>query len=776
LPQPESVVLPLDVSRVGAVAADGRTRERRLRAAQPFELLDAKLAVPAVRPGTVMRPGLVNRLRAASSHRVVSIVAPAGYGKTTLLAQWAARDERAFAWVAIDDGDDAVALLRYVAAALETVEPIDARVHAALAAPGPSVWSRGLPRLASALKHMPAPVVVVLDGVHFARSGEAARAIATLVGHVPEGSTVVLAGRMLPELPVARLRADGVLLEVGADELALSRREAAQLLSAAQLELGEEELAELDERTEGWAAGLHLAALFLGNGSRRRRSSAEFSGADRFVADYFRFEYLSQLGAAEVRFLTRSSVLDTMCGPLCDTVVGSPEDSSARLEWLEGASLFVVPLDRRRARFRYHHLFRDALRAELERREPQLVPELNRRASAWCEANGEPEAARRYAAAAGDVDSLARLVTAHAFPAYTEGHAVDLESWLDGLGDLALLERYPAVAVVGSWTHALGGRPGDATRWLEAAEHASAEAGLPDDMRSTQPLIALLRAAFCRDGAEQMLADATTAAHGLEWNNRWRPTAVLLRGVAHRLLGQDDRAETLLAEAADIAATVGAVNARRLALAERSLLAGAAGDHVRARDLADEARSLLGGRERGVWATSAIEVAASARAELRVGRWQQARTEIAEAESLTPTLTHALPWCSVQASLELARAQMALLDTTAAAAFLDRAESILERRPALGVLSLHAKAVRVELRALREDNGRRQATLTAAELRLLPLLTTRLSFREIGEQLYVSRNTVKTQAIAVYRKLGVSSRNEAIDRAAELGLLDGSSS
>ena len=771
MPQLESVVEPLGPSRAGTTDVDGRRRLRSAPApATPCELLDAKLDVPAVRPGSVMRPGLVNRLRATAGHRVVSIVAPAGYGKTTLLAQWAARDERPFACVTIDDGDEACALLRYVAAALETVGPVGDDVHEALAGPARSVWPTGVPRLASALAQMPEPVVLVLDDVHFVASRESATAIAILLRHVPEGSTLVLVGRSLPELPVARLRTEGLLLEVGVDELVLSRRESAQLLSAAQLELDEDELTALLERTEGWAAGLHLAALFVRNGARRR-APAEFSGADRFVADYFRLEQLSGLGRGELRFLTRSSVLDTMCGTLCDAVVGAREDSAARLEELEDASLFVVPLDRRRTWFRYHRLFRDALRAELQRREPQLVPELNRRASAWCEANGEPEAARRYAAAAGDVDSVARLLTSHAFPAYAEGRPVDLESWLDGLGDPALLERYPAVALVGSWTHALAGHADEAARWLEAAAHASPAAELPAEMRSPKPFVALLRAAFCREGVEQMLADATTAADELGWRSRWRPTALLLCGVAHMLLGDDEQAETVLTEATDVAATVGAVEARRLALAERSLLAAAAGEHARARDLVDAEGSLVGG-EQSARATTALELAASARAGLRAGRWQQARTELEGAERLASTLTHALPWCSVQAALELARAHMALLDTEAAATNLLRAESVLERRPALGVLSLQAKLVRAELRALREDGGRRRATLTAAELRLLPFLTTRLSFREIGTELHISRNTVKTQAIAVYRKLGVSSRNDAIDRAAELGLVE----
>jgi LuxR family transcriptional regulator, maltose regulon positive regulatory protein len=272
-----------------------------------FELFDAKLLVPPVRPGIVARPGLVNRLRAATAQQVVTLVAPAGYGKTTLLSQWAERDERAFAWVSLDERDDDPALLlRYVAAALRRADVVEDVVLAR---------SVGLPTLATGLARAARPVVLVLDNVHDLRSREAADVIATLAAHVPERSALVLAGRTLPELPVPRQRAAGRLLEIGADELALSRREAQSLLSGARLELDDAEITALTVRTEGWAAGLHLAALFLNDRAGSRRSASDFTGADRFVTDYFAFEHLSRLGDADVRFLRRASVLDSMCGP-----------------------------------------------------------------------------------------------------------------------------------------------------------------------------------------------------------------------------------------------------------------------------------------------------------------------------------------------------------------------------------------------------------------------------------------------------------------------------
>ena len=724
-----------------------------------LELLEAKLALPSQQPGTVTRTGLVNRLR-ASRHPLVTIVGPAGYGKTTLLSQWAARDGRPFAWVSLDDGDDDPGvLLRYVAAAL----------HRAGAVPDTTAT---LPRLASALSHASAPIVLVLDEVECVRSHESADLIATLERHLPDGSTLALAGRRLPELPIARSRVAARLLELGATELAFGRREAQLLLRAAHLELDKPDLMELLGRTEGWAAGLHLAGLFLQSEPGERRAVADFAGDDRFVADYFRFEHLSRLGRAELRFLTRSSVLDSMCGPLCDAVLGKErQGSAAKLESLEQSSSFVVPLDRRRVRYRYHHLFRETLRAELERREPELVPELNRRAAAWCEANGAPEAARRYAAATGDIDALARVVAAHVLPAYCEGRGAELDSWLDGFDDPVRLDQFPVVAALGSWVHALSGRADQAELWLEAAELGPHDGALPDSTRSLAPWTALLHAAYCRDGVDQMLVDAETASKGLARRSQWRPSALLLRGVAHLLLGEDDRADGLFAKADKAAAVVGATETRRLALAERSVLAIARGDYARGRDLADAARS-IGADGSGSRAVSdALQLAVLARAELRHGTWEQARIHVGEAERLAPALSEALPWFGVQTLLELARVEMALLDAAAAHTHLSRAESILERRP-LGVLAMHAKGVRAELRALVDAQGHTDSVLTAAELRLLPLLPTHLTFREIGARLHVSRNTVKTQAISIYRKLGATSRADAVDRAGDLGLVE----
>jgi LuxR family transcriptional regulator, maltose regulon positive regulatory protein len=276
---------------------------------------------------------------------------------------------------------------------------------------------------------------------------------------------------------------------------------------------------------------------------------------------------------------------------------------------------------------------------------------------------------------------------------------------------------------------------------------------------------------MCDDGPAQMLADAELALRGLAKKSEWRPSGLLLRGAAQLLLDEVDAAEASLAEAADVATAAGDSATQAVAFAELSLIAAARRDYIEAGALAGRARELV---DEGLLAddvASAIVFAASARAELRRGRPEQSRADLAKAHRLRPELTDALPWYSVQTRLELARTHVALRDSSGAKTLLSEAESLMGRHPRLGVLSKQADRLEAETAAIAAPREQ-SSMLTVAELRLLPLLTTHMSFREIGDHLYVSRNTVKTQAISVYRKLSVSSRSEAIERAAELGLVE----
>ena len=453
----------------------------------------------------------------------MTVVAPAGYGKTTLLARWAEADPRPFAWVALDGrDDDAVLFLRYIAAALHGVEPLPVEVFGALSGPGGSSWALRVPRVGSALAALERPLVLALDDLHAVANPSCLDVLAELLRYVPTGSQIAIASREEPPLPLARWRAQGSVHEIGVSDLRLDDQEAGSLLEGAGVGLDAAELAELNERTEGWPAGLYLTALSLQAGAPSSVGPASLNGGDRFVSDYFRLELLSRLPAAEAQFLKYTSVLDRMSGGLCDAVLESTR-SAHTLETLERTNCFVVPLERRTGWYRYHHLFGALLRTELERTEPDLVPELNRRAMDWCVANDLPEAAVVYGHAAGETDTVAGLIDALALPLHYDGRIETLEEWLGWFGDDEL-RRYPALAVVGAWVRALTGRPADAERWLALADGAISTIPLADGSATIEAWVATLRAHMMPNGVERALADAiwrSISSHPRVSGSRW---------------------------------------------------------------------------------------------------------------------------------------------------------------------------------------------------------------------------------------------------------------
>ena len=736
----------------------------------PYELIEAKLAPPPLRVDTVAKFELIDRL-CASKARAVSVVAPAGFGKTTLISHLAERDERSFATVALDERDnDPVVLLRYVAAALDRVEPVPASVFEALSTPGRSVWSTCIPRVCSALSAMASPVVLVLDDLHFVHDPTCIDVVAALLDHVPERSRIIVASREEPALPLPRLRSQGRVLEIAAGELQLSAQEAATLMRNAGVDLEDAAIAELTERTEGWPAGLYLAALSFQAGGFGTDGIAAFGGDDRFVADYLRFELLSRLSDDEVRFLTCTSVLDRMCGGLCDAILGR-HDSAQMLVTLERKNHFVVPLDRSRAWYRYHHLFGDLLRRELEFRDPEIARELCLRAMTWCEASGLAEAALHYAHEAGDRDAVTRLLELLMLPAWYAGRVATFEVWLDWY-DEHDRERYPTIALYGAWFYYLTGRPVEGGRCERAAETSTAKPLLPDGSASLDPWIATLHTFTCREGVETMLADAEYALEHLGPEGWWRPTAQFALGVAHVFLGDLEGGREALAVASELAVSADAFEEGIAAAAELAFVAMEAGAWEEAAIHAARAVAIVEKAGLDEYIVSGLALAATARIAIHHGDVKQAREDVGRIHRLRPLLNHGLPWMSVQVLLELARIHLALSEAGVAGTVLGEAEEILRVRPRLGSLAELAHELRQRIAATSSPSGQWALSLTAAELRLLPLLTTHLAFPEIAQRLFLSRTTIKTQAGSIYRKFGVSSRSEAIERAVDLGLLE----
>jgi LuxR family maltose regulon positive regulatory protein len=668
---------------------------------------------PSARDGrrAIPRTALLERLETSLDVPVVVIVAPAGYGKTTLLSQWAERDPRRAEWI-------------------RATEP-----HRVATATGTAAGQAGR--------------LVLLDDVHALRNRQEVAELGRMLERVAPGTTVALAGRAERRLPLARLRARGSLLELGPDDLALTTKETQALLRAAGVLLPEREADALRWRMEGWPAATFLAALALREGG----ASATVAADDRFIADYVRSEHLARLSPRQRRFATSSSVLHELSAEACNAVL-ERDDSARLLEELERVR-FVVPLDRRRRLYRYPALVRDTLHAELELADAGLARRLHGRASEWNELQGSTEAALEHAAAAGNVDRIASLVERDALEAFATGRLEPLERWLAALRNRPSAERHGELCVVGALTHAVRGRPDEAQHWCDAAERA---------LRGDDSRLLLLRALRCRDGVHQMLDDAVGCCRGRPNGDLWRPTALLTAGAAHFLVGDAARAEPELSEAFELASATGATTIRTLALCLWSLLSNDEGSGAEDR-LVDAAQATPS-------AVDALVFSLSARAALRRGDREQALRDAARAEPLRPHLTYALPWLSALTLLQLVHVRLGLADAEGAREVVRAVEDMMRIRPRLGTLVEEAAELRRRTRALNDPGGRWASSLTSAEARLLPLLATHLSFREIGDRLYVSRNTVKTQAISVYRKFGVSSRSEAIARALDLGLID----
>jgi LuxR family maltose regulon positive regulatory protein len=441
-------------------------------------LVATKFHVP--RAGFVPRPRLLARLAEGVGRGVTVVCTPAGFGKTTVLGDFARRSRRRAAWLSLDAGDnDPARFWRYVAAALDRVRPgVGAPVVALLRGsqrpPLEAVATAVINELMSVTGE--GEIVLVLDDYHLVEAPKVHESVAFLVERLPPGLRLVLASRADPPLPLARLRARGQLAELRAGDLRFTVAETAAFLrDATGLDLPAASVAALQDRTEGWAAGVQLAALSLRGAADPAGFVATFAGSHRYVLDYLTEEVLAGQPEQVLRFLLQTSVLDRLCGPLCDAVTGR-SGSQALLEQLDRANMFVVPLDEERRWWRYHHLFADLLRARLSRMRPAEVPELHRRAAAWHEEHGSADEAVQHAMAAGETGWGARLVERHVEALLRRSEGATLDRWLSALPAAAIRAR-PRLCLAQAVTAVIGGRVEAVEPLLAGAERAFATTG-----------------------------------------------------------------------------------------------------------------------------------------------------------------------------------------------------------------------------------------------------------------------------------------------------------
>ncbi len=451
----------------------------------PAPLLATKLYLPRPRTGLVPRPRLSERLDHGAAGKLMLISAPAGFGKTTLLAEWLARgpaaptDERSAAWLSLDRGDNEPASFwTYVITALQTVAPgVGASELALLSSPQPPPIQLVLTTLLNDLGAIGSEIVLVLDDYHLIDAREVQDAVAFLLDRAPPQLHLVIASRADPAVPLARLRARGELVEIRASELRFTPGETATYLNEVMnLQLTAQDVAALEERTEGWIAALQLAALSMQGRVDVPGFIAGFTGDDRYIVDYLAEEVLQRQPTHVRDFLLRTSLLGSLNGPLCDAVTGEG-GGKAMLEALDRRNLFVVPLDDRRQWYRYHHLFADVLRARLSDEEPDLVHGLHRRASDWYAENGERSEAIGHAMAAGDFERVAELVELTMPATLRHRQEATLRGWLELLpaevleGRPVLSNGYAGALLSTGEVEGVERHLRDAERWLDVPVH-----------------------------------------------------------------------------------------------------------------------------------------------------------------------------------------------------------------------------------------------------------------------------------------------------------------
>ncbi len=420
-------------------------------------LLATKLYLPGPRPGQVPRPRLLARLDEGMARGLVSVCAPAGYGKTVLLADWARHSGHPVAWLSLDAGDnDPARFWRHAVAALDRARPgTGERVAPLLGPPAPSSFQGLVTALINDLA-ADEEALLVLDDYHVIASPRVHESLAFLAEHRPAGMCVVLASRSDPPLPLPRLRARGQLTEIRAAELRFTPAEAGELLQHAASALPDASVAALAARTEGWAAGLQLAALSLHGQADAAAFVAAFTGSHRYILDYLAEEVLEGQHTQLRMFLLETSVLERLSGPLCNAVTGR-EGSRALLEEAERAGLFLIALDEVRGWWRYHHLFADLLRARLQEQQPGRIAQLHRNAAAWYSGHGLADDAIGHAAAAGEMLWAAQIIEQHYdLVYYIRGEAATIYRWLSVLPDEVVRSR-PRLLLAQAHMAATGG-------------------------------------------------------------------------------------------------------------------------------------------------------------------------------------------------------------------------------------------------------------------------------------------------------------------------------
>jgi LuxR family maltose regulon positive regulatory protein len=725
-------------------------------------------AAAGARAGLVRRDRLLDGLRGATDARLVLVVAGGGYGKTTLVSQWLADDERPVVWLtATRQHDDPAVLLGELVPRLEDLEPFGP-IGAELTTVSPDFSSVVLPRLERAVAARTAPFVLVVDDAHRLRRASAWSVVQAVAANMPPGSQLVVVSRSEPELALGRLRADGRVHTITTRALAMDRDETDVLLAQAGFALPVGVVDGLWARTEGWPVGLYLSTLALAEEADAARAAAAFAGDDRLVTDYVREELLATLSPRLRSFLLEAAVLDEIDTEVCDHVLAR-DDSATVLAEAARSTQLVLPLDRRDGSFRIHQLLRDTLRAELVRGDPTRARRLHERAADWYEAHGQLDRGIVHRQAVGDRRALEGAIF-RAAPYYGGiGRTATVEAAIEGFRRDEV-QASPGLTVTSAWLGFVNGDMPSMRYWTGVASAGDDDVELPDGNR-VGAHAALLRALVGADGIEAMRVDAVTARDLDRARSPYRAISRYLEGLALRTQGRSLEARSRLEEGEAIGAhELPSVQAH--CLAQLASFAIEEGDWDLASRQVDQLNAILDRFAlRGRPAQGSSE-AVAALVHAHVGDSDTARREAKRSLFLISMLATVAPLVSIDARIHLARALLLLGDVALARTLTREAVELLALVPDGEVLRPRLDALQQAVTADAVPVGVLAAPMTPAELRVLRYLPTHLTFAGIADELFVSRNTVKTQAISIYRKLDVSSRGNAVEAARGLGLLD----
>lgn len=676
----------------------------------------------------------MRRLVESSDAMLAVLVAPPGYGKSSLLREWADHDKRSFTWLGVEG--------------LKTTD-----LEAALR---------------SSAAETDGSFVLVLDDAHLISRAVLRDLLGVVMRLLPAGSTVALSSRSEPPLPLGRLRASRALVEVRAEDLAMMPAEAAILLRQAGLELDFAEVQRLVQRTEGWPVGLYLAALSVREHADIASAIGRVRGDEHRLAEYFRDEVLSTLSAQLTEFAIKSSVLDELSGPVCDAILERP-GSASTLSRLERANPLLRPLDPAHERYRWHGLFRDALITELRRTAPELECALHDRASSWYQAHGDMDRSIDHAVAAHDPFRTGDLLWASIVDYVTHGRNEVVQRWLARFSRDELAS-YAPLALSAAHSFLAAGNVAEARHWSVAASAAADRGPSTCTSRSLASGLARVDAIVGRAGVKGMREAASRACALEPKDSPWRPICLFLRGTALHLTGERAAATRNLEEAADLSAAT-APSVTLLCLAQTAVIAIEQEDWDAATELTDRAGRLIEEEGLADYPICALAFAASAATRAHHGRADEAKRDLRTGIELLTVLGDFVPWYGAETRILLAHASLWLADVVGARTLLAEASRLTRRMSGAVVFEHWFDDAWSYMDALAETSMAGPSSLTIAELRILRFMPSHRSFREIAAQLGVSANTVKTQAHAVYRKLGAASRSEAVSRASDAGLL-----